>query len=59
MVKTDACNKMKTIEFRIPMPLTLDKYQIGQSWTLKVKFGHSEKNTKFEKFFHLKFDVTG
>ena len=23
-----------------------------------VKFGHSEKNTKFEKIFHLKFDTT-
>ena len=23
-----------------------------------VKFGHSEKDTKFEKIFHLKFDVT-
>ena len=27
-----------------------------QNWL--VKFGHSEKNTKFEKIFHLKFDVT-
>ena len=24
----------------------------------ELKFGHSEKNTKFEKIFHLKFDVT-
>ena len=23
-----------------------------------VKFGHSEKGTKFEKIFHLKFDAT-
>ena len=23
-----------------------------------LKFGHSEKDTKFEKIFHLKFDVT-
>ena len=23
-----------------------------------VKFGHSEKNTKFEKIVHLKFDTT-
>ena len=23
-----------------------------------VKFGYSEKATKFEKIFHLKFDVT-
>ena len=26
--------------------------------TLQVKFGYSEKATKFEKIFHLKFDVT-
>ena len=25
---------------------------------LKPKFGYSEKATKFEKIFHLKFDVT-
>ena len=23
-----------------------------------IKFGYSEKATKFEKIFHLKFDVT-
>ena len=23
-----------------------------------IKFGHSEKGTKFEKIFHLKFDAT-
>ena len=26
--------------------------------TYLVKFGYSEKATKFEKIFHLKFDVT-
>ena len=26
--------------------------------SLHVKFGYSEKATKFEKIFHLKFDVT-
>ena len=25
---------------------------------LQVKFGYSEKATKFEKSFHLKFDIT-
>ena len=24
----------------------------------ELKFGHSEKDTKFEKIFHIKFDVT-
>jgi hypothetical protein len=24
----------------------------------KLKFGHSKKNTKYEKIFHLKFDTT-
>ena len=23
---------MKSVEFRIPLPLTLSEYQIGQSW---------------------------
>ena len=23
-----------------------------------IKFGHYEKGTKFEKIFHLKFDIT-
>ena len=31
-----------------------NKYKISVS----VKFGYSEKATKFEKFFHLKFDAT-
>ena len=35
---------------------------VEQNKTLKnitiLKFGHSEKATKFEKIFHLKFDVT-
>ena len=25
---------------------------------MKLKVGHSEKNTKFEKIFNLKFDAT-
>ena len=29
-----------------------------RSFPLQVKFGYSEKATKFEKIFHLKFDVT-
>ena len=35
-------------------------YFDGMNWTfiIHVKFGHSEKDTKFEKIFHLKFDVT-
>ena len=28
------------------------------SWLAQVKFGYSEKATKFEKIFRLKFDVT-
>ena len=32
---------------------------IGQRvWSCAVKFGYSEKATKFEKMFHLKFDAT-
>ena len=30
----------------------------GKKRTRQVKFGYSEKATKFEKIFHLKFDVT-
>ena len=29
-----------------------------KSRVLKLKFGYSEKATKFEKIFHLKFDIT-
>ena len=35
--------------FRLLMKGIFDAY---------VKFGYSEKATKFEKIFHLKFDVT-
>ena len=31
--------------------------QIQQNYFL-LKFGYSEKATKFEKIFHLKFDIT-
>ena len=27
-------------------------------WEIFVKFGYSEKATKLEKIFHVKFDVT-
>ena len=30
----------------------------AQSSSLLLKLGYSEKATKFEKIFHLKFDIT-
>ena len=29
-----------------------------KNWQSEVKFGHSEKGTKFEKIFFLRFDAT-
>ena len=41
----------------------MQSYQFLVLWILvfcqkKLKFEYSEKATKFEKIFHLKFDVT-
>ena len=42
-------------------PLTRQFNQLVSRYVeehLKLKFGYSEKATKFEKIFHLKFDAT-
>ena len=39
-------------------PVTENEFSNYKELSLTVKFGYSEKATKFEKIFHLKFDVT-
>ena len=44
------------------MTTLFEKFQsfieTGRKRTHTLKFGHSERGTKFEKIFHLKFDAT-
>ena len=40
------------------MPMPSLCHGQNQRGLFSVKFGYSEKATKFEKIFHLKFDVT-
>ena len=42
---------MSMINNIIPVSIALTAHR-------KLKFGYSEKATKFEKIFHLKFDAT-
>ena len=48
LCKAEQIHKMTTI-------ITLF---IQDNFKCNVKFGHSEQATKFEKIFHLEFDVT-
>ena len=55
------CFKMgrKTLKYVILLPLAAVAMPVQQhDFDCEVKFGYSEKATKFEKIFHLKFDVT-
>ena len=42
----------------LPYSATYFVYQKCYDVLFGIKFGYSEKATKFEKIFHLKFDAT-
>ena len=43
---------------QIDINLQYFPFTYTRSFTAKVKFRYSEKATKFEKIFHIKFDIT-
>ena len=55
-------SRVKAIEQRLatkkPECVKVEPFAESSVSTFVVKFGYSEKASKFEKIFHLKFDIT-